>query len=281
MLDRRQALIAFGAGSLGILAASVPDVLQGSASTATAADHEKPSTPGPGGRRSGTPDGGHPSQLPTHKDPAYAPNIKAVNPNKPIFYLDQLTPPPPPNSIALSLDDGPHPTYTPMILDVLAEHNVVATFSMIGQQVTQNPKLVQRVVDAGHQISNHTVTHNESLPHLGLPGIKREILGCSDRISHITGFEPHLFRSPAGNYSQSVLDVCTEHGMTALYWSIDPMDWRQPQSTAGHISSVLETAKANDILLSHDGGGNRQRTVDALRVVIPALKARGLNFVAL
>jgi peptidoglycan/xylan/chitin deacetylase (PgdA/CDA1 family) len=281
MLDRRQALIALGAGGLGILAAGVPDVLQGGASTATAADHQKPAGSGPGGGGSGgRGDRPHPSP-PVHKDPAYAPDIKATNPAKPVFYLDQLTPPPPPNSIALSLDDGPHPVYTPMILDVLAEHNVVATFSMIGQQVTEFPKLVNRVVEAGHQISNHTVTHNEQLPHLGMARMKEEIVGCSDRISHVTGFAPHLFRSPAGNYSPAVLDLCGENGMTCLYWSVDPMDWRQPQSTASHIASVLQTAKANDILLSHDGGGNRQRTVEALRTVIPALKARGLNFVAL
>jgi peptidoglycan/xylan/chitin deacetylase (PgdA/CDA1 family) len=136
-------------------------------------------------------------------------------------------------------------------------------------------------VDAGHQISNHTMTHPLNLPRLTTTQVLDEIVGCYDRISQTTGVAPKFFRSPGGNWSTAVLETAAEHGMTAIDWSIDPRDWDQPRSTTEHISQVLSTARPGDILLSHDGGGIRYRTIEALRTVIPALQARGYTFIAL
>lgn len=269
-LDRRQALVTFGAASFGILAAGVPDVFQSAVN----------GTPTP--RRSHVRgDSGEPSPTPTHKDPAYAQGVQPLVPGKPIRKLTDLTPPPPANAVALTLDDGPHPKYTPMMLDLLAEFKVPATFSLIGRQVPENARLVSRLIDDGHQVSNHTMTHPLNLPRLGTAQIKQEIAGCYDRISEAAGIAPKFFRSPGGNWSPAVVETAAEHGMTCIDWTVDPRDWDQPRSTVSHITTVLSAATPGDIMLSHDGGGIRQRTIDALRTVIPTLQSKGYIFVAL
>ncbi len=270
-LNRRQALVTLGAAGFGILAAGTPDVLR-TAHVATAASK------GGGGQPHGH--GAHPSPTP-RPEVGYAKNVHALNPAKAVNTLADLTPPPPPNAIALTLDDGPHPKYTPEILDILAENQVKATFSVIGLQVTEYPAIVQRVVDAGHQISNHTVTHPLAPPlsKLSTRKMQEEIVGCYQRIAQVTGSAPRFFRSPGGYWSPGVLETAWSHGMTCLNWAVDPRDWDQPRSSIAHITRTLEAATAGDILLSHDGGGVRTRTAEALKAAIPALKAKGYVFV--
>jgi peptidoglycan/xylan/chitin deacetylase (PgdA/CDA1 family) len=211
-------------------------------------------------------------------DPGYAHGpLQALQ--RPVHNLHDLTPGAPPNAVALTIDDGPHPTWTPKMLDLLAEFKVPATFSLIGQQVTEYPKLVQRIVAAGHQVSDHTVTHPMDLPQLSTGTIKEEIGGAHDRIAQTTGVAPKFFRAPGGAWSQQILNTATEHGMISIDWQVDPRDWARPGAT--RITDTLLRAQAGDILLCHDGGGDRSETVRALRTVIPALQRRGLTFVAL
>jgi peptidoglycan/xylan/chitin deacetylase (PgdA/CDA1 family) len=198
---------------------------------------------------------------------------------RPVHELKDLAPPAPPTAIALTIDDGPHPTYTPQMLDLLAEFHVRATFSLIGEQVIEYPQLVKRIVTAGHQVADHTMTHPMNLPALSSDKIRLEIGGAHDRIAQTTGVAPKFFRSPGGAWSSRVLDTATEHDMISIDWAVDPRDWARPGT--GSIESTLLTAKAGDILLCHDGGGDRSETIQALRTVIPALQKRGLMFVAL
>src|SRR6185503_9187429 len=144
-----------------------------------------------------------------------------------------FTPPAPPNSVALTIDDGPHPLYTPQMLDLLAEHKVVATFSVIGIQVKEFPKLTQRIVEAGHQICNHTMTHPMPFNHLTPKRLRTEVVDCHDRIADITGVTPKFFRSPGGSWSRRVLDTAHGQGMIAIDWDVDPRDWDRPG--VGHI----------------------------------------------
>lgn len=276
-LSRRQALVTMGAAGFGIVAAGTPDILR-TGGTATAAANTSPThAHGHGHGQSASPS---PTPRP---DPGYAKSVQALNPNKAVDTLTELSPPPPANAIALTLDDGPWPNTTEAILEILAQNQVKATFSMIGEQVTERASLVKKVYDAGHQISNHTVTHplDPPLNKLAAAKMEAEIIGCSDRIAQITGEKPRFFRSPGGYWSQGVLETAHAQGLTCLNWSVDPMDWHQPASTVTHIKRTLLTATAGAILLSHDGGGPRTRTVEALRTAIPALKARGFVFVAL
>ncbi len=261
-VDRRQALMTAMAAGAGVLAGGVPTLVRAM----------RP-TPGHKTRKAA-----RAAHLPP-RDPGYAHGAPMRALNYPVHNLLELSPPAPPNSIALTIDDGPQSTYTPMMLDLLAEFRVPATFSLIGEQVTELPKLVQRITQAGHQISDHTITHPLNLPSLSAANMKEEIAGAHDRIAQTTGIAPKFFRSPGGNWSQQVMEIAGELGMICIDWQVDPRDWARPGTS--RIADVMLQAKAGDILLCHDGGGDRSETIQALRTVIPALQRRGLTFVAL
>jgi peptidoglycan-N-acetylglucosamine deacetylase len=183
------------------------------------------------------------------------------------------------NAVALTIDDGPHPTWTPKVLDLLAASGVRATFSMIGQQAQAYPKLVRRVARAGHALCNHSMTHPQPFGALDTAGIHRQIRDAQSAISDAAGKQPNLFRAPGGNWTPAVLDAADEYGLTPVGWSVDPRDWTLPGAPA--IEESLLTTSAGDILLCHDGGGNRAQTVTALTAVLPQLRAEGLRFVVL
>jgi peptidoglycan-N-acetylglucosamine deacetylase len=183
------------------------------------------------------------------------------------------------NAVALTIDDGPHPTWTPKVLDLLAEHDVSATFSVIGQQAQAYPKLVRRVLRAGHGVCNHSMTHPQPFGARSTAAIRREIVDAQSAIADAAGEEPDLFRSPGGSWTEAVLDTADELGLTPVGWSVDPRDWTLPG--AGAIETALLQARAGDILLCHDGGGNRAQTVAALAAVLPQLQDEGLRFAVL
>jgi peptidoglycan/xylan/chitin deacetylase (PgdA/CDA1 family) len=183
------------------------------------------------------------------------------------------------NVIALTIDDGPHPDWTPQVLDLLAENEVRATFSLIGEQAQAYPKLARRIARAGHRLCNHTMTHPQPFGARPTAAIRREVVDAQSAISDAAGKEPELFRSPGGDWTEAVLDVAQELELTPVGWSIDPRDWALPGATA--IEATLLSAVAGDILLTHDGGGNREQTVVALQAVLPQLREAGLRFVAL
>ncbi len=197
----------------------------------------------------------------------------------PLFDLRELAPPAPPAAVALTIDDGPHPVYTPMMLDLLAENGVKATFSVIGSQVRTYPKLVARIAAGGHQISNHSQTHPSPFAAIGRDRIRREIIEAKERIENAAGYSPRFFRSPGGDWNRYIFELCRSEGMMPIAWNIDPRDWSRPGTP--HIRRAMLAAKAGDVLLCHDGGGDRRQTIEALRTVLPALKKRGLTFVAL
>ncbi|MEO3823241.1 polysaccharide deacetylase family protein [Actinomadura sp. B10D3] len=219
-----------------------------------------------------------PTPTPTPRPAAWTP-AKLTASEKPIRELSELYPPPPPKSIALTIDDGPSPMYTPRMLDLLAEHQVHATFFIIGEQVKEYPKLTRRIADAGHQICNHTETHPISIAGLSRKRVRKEIVEAHDRIADITGVVPQFFRSPGGAWSKTILELVAEHDMLPVDWAVDPRDWARPG--VGHIRRSLLKGKAGNIMLVHDGGGDRSQTLKALKTVIPKMKKRGLTFVAL
>ncbi|KAB2350960.1 polysaccharide deacetylase family protein [Actinomadura rudentiformis] len=221
-----------------------------------------------------------PTVPPSPRAASWSPaRLTTPKPRKPLRDLQDLVPPPPPKTIALTIDDGPHPLYTPQVLDVLAEHEVRATFFIIGEQVIEYPKLTRRIADAGHQVCNHTMTHPLSLGRLSTKKVRQEIVEAHDRIAQSTGIVPTFFRAPGGNWSKATLDIIGEHGMLPVDWAVDPQDWRRPG--VGSIRRGLLKCGSGDILLCHDGGGDRSQTVKALRGAIPKLKKRGLTFVSL
>lgn len=182
----------------------------------------------------------------------------------------------PKNTVALTIDDGPHPTWTPKVLDLLAANGVHATFSLIGRQARAYPGLVRRIVAAGHGLCNHSMTHPRPFPARSTAAIRQQIVDAQSAISDAAGQAPRLFRAPGGDWTAAVLDLTAEVGLTPVGWSVDPRDWARPG--IGTIESSLLRARAGDILLTHDGGGNRAQTVAALKAVLPQLRAEGLRF---
>jgi peptidoglycan/xylan/chitin deacetylase (PgdA/CDA1 family) len=185
----------------------------------------------------------------------------------------------PANAVALTIDDGPHPIWTPKILHLLDQYHVPAMFCMIGNQVLGHENIAKMVTAAGHQLANHTWSHPTSLGKKTGEAVRKEILRAQEKIHDTTGQAPKVFRSPGGVWSPTVLQQSAAAGLLPLDWTNDPKDWSRPG--VGKIEHTLLAARPGQILLCHDGGGDRSQTYNALKVVLPQLKSRGLHFVAL
>ena len=191
--------------------------------------------------------------------------------DSPMFYLDDG-----PKAIALTIDDGPNPVYTPQVLQLLAKYQVTATFSMIGTEVDAHPGVVRDVAAAGHVIANHTWTHVNLAP-LKPAAVADQMNRTTDAIHTVTGKAPTLFRAPYGTWSPTVLRECATTGMTPLDWSVDPRDWARP-GVSSIVRNIMRNTRTGSIILEHDGGGNRSQTVAALKIVLPRLLAAGYQF---
>jgi len=184
--------------------------------------------------------------------------------NKPLYYINDAS-----KAIALTIDDGPDPVYTPQVLRVLRKYDVTATFSMIGEHVAAYPQLARTVAEAGHKICNHTWTHSD-LVGMRVPGVRDELTRASDAIQTATGVHPVLFRAPYGAWSRTVIRQCKRMDMVPLDWSVDPRDWAMP-GVRSIVRNIMKNTQPGSIILEHDGGGNRSETVKALRIVLPRL----------
>jgi len=198
---------------------------------------------------------------------------------RPAYYVRDVLPDAPANAIALTVDDGPHPVYTPMVLEVLRRYGVKATFSMIGINVQRYPGVARQVVAEGHTISNHSMWHPIPFTALNHAAIHAEVADAMNRVWDATRTVPRLFRAPGGSWSPTVFDALARYDLVPVDWDVDPRDWTVPG--VAHIEGVLDTGRGGDILLCHDGGGNRLQTVQALNQVLPALLDRKLEFVTL
>lgn len=185
----------------------------------------------------------------------------------------------PRRSVMLTIDDGPSPVWTPRYLQLLARHDIRATFNVIGEQVLPNKHLVRALVSEGHTVANHTWTHDERLPSRRRATIRREIAQTSEAIHEATGLQVTQYRAPGGVWGPRVYAELARQQLIPVDWNIDPRDWARPGTPA--IESAMLKARAGDIMLCHDGGGDRSETFHALEVVLPELKHRGFHFVTL
>ena len=213
----------------------------------------------------------HPAR---HADPAKPPRRSRRHRNEPgeiVYNVRDGR-----QGIALTIDDGPNPEYTPQVLRLLEKYNVTATFSMIGLEVAAYPGLVRDVAAAGHKIANHTWSHLD-LAALAPVSVTDQMTRATAAIHKVTGREPALFRAPYGAWSPVVLEQCERDGMTPLDWSVDPRDWSRP-GVSSIVSNIMRNTRTGSIILEHDGGGNRAQTVAALKIVIPRLLDAGYHF---
>jgi peptidoglycan-N-acetylglucosamine deacetylase len=195
-----------------------------------------------------------------------------------------------PGLVALTFDDGPDPLWTPRILEILKQEGVPATFFILGENGQANPSLVRRIVDEGHDIGNHTYSH----PNLGeVPGRITDLeLNATQRlIESLTGRATILFRPPYfGDAEPTTPDEvdpivrATRLGYLTIGLRVDPNDWERP-GTSQIVERTIAGVTATDadqrgqIVLLHDGGGDRQQTVAALPQIIHELRARKFRFV--
>jgi peptidoglycan-N-acetylglucosamine deacetylase len=179
-------------------------------------------------------------------------------------------------AIALTIDDGPSPVYTPQVLSLLHRYGITASFSMIGINVAAYPGVARAVAEAGHMIVNHT-QHHHNLALMWPAGVADEMDFATEAIHRATGRVPDMFRAPYGAWSPTVLERCWRTGMTPLDWSVDPRDWARPGVTA-IVANIMRNTRTGSIILEHDGGGDRSQTVAALSVVLPRLLDAGYHF---
>jgi cellulose synthase/poly-beta-1,6-N-acetylglucosamine synthase-like glycosyltransferase/peptidoglycan/xylan/chitin deacetylase (PgdA/CDA1 family) len=192
--------------------------------------------------------------------------------------------------IALSFDDGPDPQWTPKILDVLKQKNVPGVFFVIGNMANQRPDILKREYAEGHEIGNHTFTHPK-FDEISHTQIRWELNLTQRLIESTLGVKSILFRPPYGidhqpEYAEEVaqLPYPQELGYLIVGQRIDPDDWSlrdgKPIPAKEIVDSVLRQADRGNIVLLHDGGGDRTQTIAALPQIIDALRAKGYQFVS-
>jgi peptidoglycan-N-acetylglucosamine deacetylase len=180
--------------------------------------------------------------------------------------------------IALTFDDGPWPNTTSKILATLKQHQVKATFFVIGKHVKIYPQLIKQVVAEGHAIGNHTWSHEYG--YYSEAEAARELDETAKLVYKITGVKTSLFRPPAGILNNGLVTTAHEKKYAVVMWSVDSKDWRYRGNISQPlVESVLKDAKPGGIVLMHDGGGDRTTTIQALPQMITQLKKQGYTFV--
>jgi cellulose synthase/poly-beta-1,6-N-acetylglucosamine synthase-like glycosyltransferase/spore germination protein YaaH/peptidoglycan/xylan/chitin deacetylase (PgdA/CDA1 family) len=196
-----------------------------------------------------------------------------------------------PKKIALSFDDGPDPTWTPQILDILKEKKAPATFFAIGENANRYPSVLKREYEEGHEIGNHTYTHEHFDENTPAKTVQFELNLTQRLIESTLGVKTVFFRPPYGIDHQpetanevSMLPIPQEMGYMIVGAQIDPHDWGSPGGGAPPpadeiVKRVLADVNRGHIILMHDGGGDRSQTVLALPRVIDELRAAGYQIV--
>lgn len=176
--------------------------------------------------------------------------------------------------VAMTFDDGPHPSLTPRLLDMLAARNLRATFYLIGNRVVQYPDIARRIAAEGHEIGNHSWSH-PFLDGYSDSAVMREIDRTTDAIYQVTGRPPVTFRPPYGAFNRRQrLMLHGARSLPTVLWSVDPQDWRRPGANVV-ADRILGHSHSGSIILSHD---IHRGTIDAMPRTLDGLTRRGLHF---
>jgi peptidoglycan-N-acetylglucosamine deacetylase len=177
-------------------------------------------------------------------------------------------------TIFLTFDDGPGGSYTDSILQVLAKNHAKATFFELGQNAQRDPARSRAVLAAGHALGNHSWDHPD-MTTLTRAQMDSQI-NRTQTLLEGYGAEVNCFRPPYGAYNAEVTSAITAAGLQRQMWNEDTRDWERPGVNA--IVDVLLGATPGDVVLMHDGGGDRSQTVRALEIALPQLAAKGYKF---
>lgn len=239
------------------------------------------------------PTAGLPPALPPSPSPSPSPSPAPSSPaaavasaNVPSPAASPTPPPPAPEGtwsqvrvndpyIAITFDDGPHPTLTPQLLDMLAQRHIHATFFIVGQMAKEHPEILQRALREGHEIANHSFTH-PNLAKMSDDGVRRELNGTKDVITNAVNRPVTLMRPPYGSLSNAQRKwVHEDLGYKIILWDVDPLDWKRPGSEAV-TRRILEGTHRGSIILAHD---IHPGTVQAMPATLDGLLAKGFKFV--
>ncbi|HSI63601.1 MAG TPA: polysaccharide deacetylase family protein [Candidatus Saccharimonadia bacterium] len=177
--------------------------------------------------------------------------------------------------IAITFDDGPHPSNTPRLLNILAERNIKATFFVVGQLAKEYPQIIRRILAEGHEVANHTMSH-PTLTRISDERIRKELTETHKAVVDIAGYHMRLFRPPGGATNARLKEwFHNEYGYSTILWTVDPQDWKRPG--VGVVTSrLVNGARPGAILLCHD---LHAPTVDAMPGTLDQLLAKGFKFV--
>ncbi|MDE0499186.1 MAG: polysaccharide deacetylase family protein [Acidimicrobiaceae bacterium] len=175
--------------------------------------------------------------------------------------------------VYLTFDDGPHPVYTPQVLDVLARHGAKATFFVVGALAESYPLLIQRIAHEGHTLANHSWDHG-SLARISRAAFDRSVGRTQELLGPLA---TSCLRPPYWDLGASTGDWSGDLGLRLVGWTYSPRDWEQPSAEAIADGIVARTVPGA-VLLLHDGGGPRSATVRGLDVALERLSGRGLEF---
>lgn len=201
--------------------------------------------------------------FPTTADGAPAEQIRAIQTSQRV--------------IALTFDDGPHPEYTPRLLDILAMRGMKASFFTVGTRVAQAPELIARMARDGHEIGNHSWSH----PHMAQmsdAAILDEFDRAAAAVMGVTGSPPAVMRPPYGELDLRQSRMLREaRHLPTILWSVDPQDWRRPGGwvVADHI---IANARPGAVVLMHD---MVEETVLSLPYILDTLAGQGYRFVTI
>ena len=179
--------------------------------------------------------------------------------------------------VALTFDDGPHRKYTDEVLAILRMNNIKATFFVVGKNVEESPDVVKLTYAEGHVIGNHSYSH-PYLSSLSGDEIETELTKTNGIINRVIGVSPFLFRPPYGSCSPKTARIARNLDFKTIMWSAD---YRMDLITASEkiANEIVSHVRSGAIILLHDGGGNRENVVEALPIIIRALRNDGYEFV--
>jgi len=192
--------------------------------------------------------------------------------------------PPGSKQLALTYDDGPNDPHTLRLLEVLAKHDVCATFFLIGRYVQQRPEIAREIVQAGHVIGNHTFSH----PNLILASAaqaRAELENCERALNDAVGEHSRLFRPPFGGRRPVTLRIARSLGLQPVMWNVTGWDWNA--KPAEYVErKIAGRIRGGDVILLHDGGhaefgADRSQTVRASDLLITRYQAKGYEFVTI
>jgi peptidoglycan/xylan/chitin deacetylase (PgdA/CDA1 family) len=195
-----------------------------------------------------------------------------VSPFKPRYFRCEVEEP----LLALTFDDGPHPEHTPVLLDLLRERNIRATFFVLGQRVASKPGIVRRMAAEGHEVASHSWSHPQ-FTRLKMEAVESQLSRTHDMITKACGVAPKLYRPPYGSISLNQQRIVQQvFGYPAILWDVDTLDWQTPRNPEKVRDAVFTQARAGSIVLMHD---IHPTTIEAVPEILDGLVERGFHMV--